>query len=132
MVGGDQTQARPGIGENRRQRLAELVDDRGRQLAHGGDPGDVDHFLAESLGFRLCLSPLGDVDHRGHHEEALHGANRIEADFNGDFSAVLPAPEQLPACPHRTRGGVVGEMVAMSGVLVTDAFGGSASRWAGR
>src|SRR5262249_46810961 len=122
VAGGNATEAGPSVGENRGQRLAELVDDRRRQLAHDRDAGDVGQLVAEALPFGLGPSPLADVDHRGDDELAVHAVNGIEADLDGNFAAVLPASKETPAGPHRTRWAIARELAPGLGGLVPEAL----------
>ena len=55
--------------------------------------------------FLLALGVLAlrDVDDGGQHEFAIGALQRIEADFDGDFGAVLPQPEQFASRAHGSR-----------------------------
>ena len=59
---GDESPGRLGAGDDRRQRLAQLVRQGGDQLAQGGQPQGVRQGLALGAGLRLGAPPGGDVD----------------------------------------------------------------------
>ncbi len=54
-LGSDEALGRLRVAKDRRQRLAELVGQRGGELAQSGDPADVGQLLAEPLGLELPL-----------------------------------------------------------------------------
>ena len=83
-----------GVARHHAQRLLEVV---------GSDIGEL---LEVGVGAaQVQLRPLArtDIHDRGEHEQTLVRLDRVEADLDGDFAAVLPTPEQVPSRPHRAR-----------------------------
>ena len=84
-------------GKNDHQQVFRAV----RQLIHNGE---------DMLFIPLAL---GDVDDGPDHQQAIAGTERIKADFDGEFDAVLAHPVKIAARPHRSRRGVLGECRAL-------------------
>jgi hypothetical protein len=72
--------------------------------------------------FFLDLLPLGDVHDGAEDQEALLGLDRVEADLDREFAAVLAPAAQVASHPYGPRLRVGEEAGPVLGVLGPEAF----------
>ncbi len=117
----DRTAQRTVEQAERLYRLAQVVTRRGEE----GVIGLLCPLRGLACGNDLLLhaAALGYVPDDAGDEHTARRLDRAEADFHGEFAAILAAPQKVQARPHRPQLRLFAVTAAMALVMLTDSFG---------
>src|ERR1044072_3280040 len=73
--------------------------------------------------FHFCLLALADVNNGRQNRQPFRCVNRVETDFDWDFTPVFTPPVEVAPCPHWPTLGIPKITVSMLCIMRPESFG---------